>query len=67
MSEWTPDSANWRVVCQRCGKTGVLDNDKPNVSWYLHWYIMKSTDWNDIEVEYHLCGSCEQEVFPDRL
>ena len=65
--DWEANRANWKIICQRCGKVGTIDNDKTNVSWYLHWYTMEFVGRDDIEVEYHLCSHCEQEVFPDRL
>jgi len=57
MSKWNVDFKKFKVICQRCGKTGEIDYFEPSgfvglVTKHKHGYI-----------EYFLCLECFEKLY----
>jgi|Deesub1362A_J573_1020465.scaffolds.fasta_scaffold01443_3 hypothetical protein len=55
------DTSNFKVICQRCGKTGQIDFDGPQNTFVL---LFGQTECHEhpVEYEYTLCFGCYEEV-----
>jgi len=55
---WFPDFKKFKVICQRCGKTGEIDwTDPSDVS-----FLLFSVEDNEYVYEFWLCSKCADEI-----
>lgn len=61
---WEPDPRKWKVICQRCGKTGVIDNFKTaEENGFINLFYGYEDETGFVqEVEYWLCSDCYREL-----
>ena len=55
LGKFTPDVHKFKVICQRCGKTGEVDFDK---AWKEAGYVLFVNKYGKYEYEYWLCWDC---------
>ncbi|MBT9131514.1 MAG: hypothetical protein DDT41_01820 [candidate division WS2 bacterium] len=58
------DIHNFKVICQFCGKTGLIDFSRPSkeTGWVIGWWVepgWEEPGWKDFE--YYLCIHCADE------
>ncbi len=67
--EFEPDPRRFKVVCQRCGKTGEVDFKKPlgEMGWHLMFWDYDTEDGYTFTIEYYLCDECYYELYGEEI
>ena len=54
------DYHRFRVVCQKCGKTGIVDTYKPvgERGFFRRMDERRGKKWQEPVLDYYLCAEC---------
>lgn len=62
--DFNPNLNLFKVICQRCGRTGEVDLRKINYKDFSDGFYYFSENKKDLgEVEWFLCSACYNEIF----
>jgi len=66
---WKPNPRAWRVICQKCGKVGIIDNFKTaEENGFINQFFSYVDEMGYIqEVEYWLCMDCYREQIKEEI